>query len=75
MQVFYRVGDVVNSSNLVWYDITTEGIADAHTQQPAVRTDCYDALGRPVAPDAKGLVIRRTTMADGTVRTDKHVVR
>ena len=75
VQVFYRVGDVVNSSNLVWYDIATEGIADAHAQQPALRTDCYDALGRPVAPDAKGLVIRRTTFADGTVRTDKHVVR
>ena len=75
VQVFYRVGDVVNSSNLVWYDIATEGIADAHAQQPVLRTDCYDALGRPVAPDTKGLVIRRTTFADGTVRTDKHVVR
>lgn len=75
VQVFYRVGDVVNSSNLVWYDIATEGIDEAATTSPAVRTDCYDALGRPVAPDAKGLVIRRTTFADGTVRTDKHVVR
>ena len=75
VQVFYRVGDVVNSSNLVWYDLNAQGIADTNAQQPAVRTDCYDALGRPVGPDAKGLIIRRTTTADGTVRTDKHVVR
>ena len=75
VQVFYRVGDVVNHSNLVWYDVDTEGIARVATDADIVSTEYFDLTGRRLnipQPTAKGqCVVRRTTYADGTIKTTK----
>lgn len=47
VQVFYRVGDVVNHSNLVWYDVKAAAISDARHSAPAAST-CYDLQGRRI---------------------------
>ncbi len=73
VQVFYRVGDVVNSSQLVWYDVNSaDGVLPALAQQPAGRVEYFDVSGRRLdAASARGLVVRRTTLADGTRRVEK----
>jgi len=73
VQVFYRVGDVVNSSQLVWYDVNSaDGVSPALAQQPAGRVEYFDVSGRRLdAASARGLVVRRTTLADGTRRVEK----
>ena len=75
VQVFYRVGDVVNQSNLVWYDVKSAAIDGTENSRAIVSTECYDAMGHRVEPTAKGLIIRRTTYADGTVETMKSIGR
>ena len=74
VQVFYRVGDVVNHSNLVWYDVNAAAIDTAVAKSEA-HTEYFDAMGRTSSAKAKGLVVRRTTFADGTTETRKTVNR
>ncbi len=74
VQVFYRVGDVVNHSNLIWYNISTEGLNDVARPALSIQQD-YDLQGRHVNAGAKGLHIRRTTLPDGTVVTRKALTR
>ena len=69
------MGDVVNQSNLVWYDVKSAAIDGTENSRAIVSTECYDAMGHRVEPTAKGLIIRRTTYADGTVETMKSIGR
>jgi len=73
VQVFYKVGDVVNSSNLVWYNLKADAI-DTATVPDGMSTD-YDLSGRRVAPGHKGLTLRRIHRPDGSVVTTKRFVR
>ena len=73
VQTFYKVGDQLNRSDLVWYYIHSEpdAIAAVKDGQAVARTEYFDGAGRMVSPDTKGLLIRRITFADGTQQTTK----
>ena len=74
VQTFYKAGNVVNGSELIWYYVNGEdpnGIQGADTDLQPVRTEYFDGAGRMVSPDTKGLLIRRITFADGTQQTMK----
>ena len=73
-QTFYKVGDEVNQSELVWYYIKNESdaIASVNGNKQAVSTEYFDLTGkRLAAPATKGLFIQKTTYSDGTQRTVK----
>ncbi|MBQ7685241.1 MAG: FIVAR domain-containing protein [Bacteroidaceae bacterium] len=64
------------SPQYIWKlsDITVEYITPviAVTEEPvAVRTELFDLSGRRVNGSARGVLIRRTTLGDGSVRTNK----
>jgi hypothetical protein len=75
VQVFYKVGDQLNHSALVWYDLKQAAVASAEAPKTVRRVDCFDAQGRRVAPGTKGLVVRQTTYSDGTKQTVKQIVK
>ena len=82
IQTIYRGGDQENRSDIVYYDLatsqiytepfdnTTVGIDGVSNAQPAA-VAYHDAQGRRVAANAKGLVIKTITKADGTSRSIK----
>lgn len=73
-QTFYKVGDEVNQSELVWYYIKNESdaIASVNGNKQVVSTEYFDLTGkRLAAPATKGLFIQKTTYSDGTQRTVK----
>lgn len=75
MQSIYRGLGVEHRSDIVWFDLSkfwgSQGI-EAVTQQPTDATiTYYDLQGRPVSDDTRGLVLRRSVGADGTVKTVK----
>lgn len=82
IQTIYRGGDKENRSDIVYYDLatsetytepfdnTTVGVAGVSAAQPAT-VAYHDAQGRRVAANAKGLVIKTVTQADGTSRSIK----
>lgn len=73
-QTFYKVGDEVNQSELVWYYIKNESdaIASVDGNKQVVSTEYFDLTGkRLAAPATKGLFIQKTTYSDGTQRTVK----
>lgn len=72
VQVFYRVGDTVNSSNLVSYDVKANAINDTDANT-IVRTDCYNLQGHRVSPSTPGLQIRQITRADGSRQTVRYL--
>ena len=74
VQVFYRVGDDVRSSSLVWYDVKSTAISDVNAGS-IVRTDCYDLQGHRVSPSTPGLQIRQITRADGSRQTVRTIVK
>ncbi|MBO4462756.1 MAG: choice-of-anchor J domain-containing protein [Prevotella sp.] len=75
IQTIYRGGGEVNKSNIVWmenpdYDPTVVGINDINANNNAVY---YDMQGRVADASAKGLLIKQTRNANGTVKTVKVV--
>ena len=74
IQSIYRGGGEVNKSNIVWmeneYFDPTTGINDINANNTAVY---YDMQGRVADASAKGLLIKQTRNADGTVKTQKVV--
>ncbi len=82
IQTIYRGGDKENRSDIVYYDLatsetytepfdnTTVGVAGVSAAQPAT-VAYHDAQGRRVAANAKGLVIKTVTQANGTSRSIK----
>lgn len=75
VQVFYKVGDQTNHSELIWYDIKNAAVAATEARKTVQRVDCFDAQGRRVAPGTKGLVVRQTTYTDGSKQTVKQFVK
>ena len=82
IQTIYRGAGVERRSNIVYFDLATSqivtepwnntetGIASASTAAAQAVT-YFDAAGRKVNADAKGLVIKQVTLADGTLKTVK----
>lgn len=83
IQSIYRGAGVERRSNIVYFDLATSqivtepwndetvGIAPAQTPTDVKAVSYYDATGRCVSPDAKGLVIKTVTLSDGTHKTVK----
>jgi hypothetical protein len=79
LQSIYRGLGKEHRSDIVWFDLTKfwdpSGI-ETIAQQPTDATcTYYDLQGRPVASDARGLVLRRSVNADGTVTVRKFLNR
>ena len=84
IQTIYRGGGEEHRSNIVYYDINTaqtytvsdtDGIAlrkDSQNEK-VVSTVYYDMTGRKVAADAKGLIIKKVTLSDGSQKSYKLV--
>ncbi len=70
IQTYYTVGDERGASEILWYDKKTTA-AEALTVNPIASEEYYDLTGVKVSPSAKGIVIRRITYADGSVKTVK----
>lgn len=71
VQAVYTGGGEEKRSDIVWYDINTgiesvKASAGQHSQY-------FDLQGRRVDANAKGVVIRKTTLSDGSVKTVKIV--
>ncbi|MBQ9216890.1 MAG: hypothetical protein IJ160_01745 [Muribaculaceae bacterium] len=75
IQSVYRGGGEENRSNIVWYELQTNGIqaVGGDNASQVVSEVCYDAAGRVVAPDSPGFIIKVMTFDDGTIRTVKRI--
>ena len=73
IQSVYYGGGEQRKSAVSWYTIDKTAIATVSATAPVVGETYYDLQGRQVGADAKGLLIRKTTCADGTTRTVKVV--
>lgn len=78
LQNCYDNNGTVTKSDIVYTDGTVvkdlSGIADAPVAKTAKSTEFTDLLGRTVT-NPTGIVIRRTTYTDGTVKVDKVICR
>lgn len=83
IQSIYRGAGVERRSNIVYFDLATSqivtepwndetvGIAPAQTSTDVKAVSYYDATGRRVNADAKGLIIKSVTLSDGTLQNIK----
>ncbi|MBR1415723.1 MAG: hypothetical protein IJ570_07675 [Prevotella sp.] len=82
IQTIYRGAGVERRSNIVYFDLATSQIVKEPWNNPetgisstgtaATQTvNFFDAAGRKVNADAKGLIIKQVTLADGTQKTVK----
>lgn len=73
----YKDGDDRYEGEIEWYYITTDGIKKIDGDNMAsTRSVTYtDITGRRLASPARGVNIRTTTLSDGTVHTQKVIVR
>ena len=73
VQTLYRDENGEYPSDIVTYTIPSEGVSAVTADE----VDCtwYDLAGLRVDNPGKGIYIVRRTMSDGTVRTDKVVVK
>lgn len=77
MQSIYRGGGKTNYSDIVIFDIATgeteqrEAGIKGVTAQPVTAEVYHDVTGRKVGADAKGLVIKTVTFADGSRKSFK----
>jgi hypothetical protein len=75
VQMHYKFGDEVFSSNLVEYILDEElGISSTTGKSSVNRVEYYDLAGRRVSSPAHGVYVKRIVMADGTVETSKVAV-
>jgi hypothetical protein len=70
IQSIYYGGGECNKSNIVWSDNTVTGIADVTTSTDNNNV-VFDLQGRVVNASAKGLLIKQTRQANGTMKTVK----
>lgn len=82
IQTIYRGGDQENRSDIVYFDLATGqiynepfdnvavGVKNVNGEKTAA-VSYHDAQGRQVSANAKGLVIKTVTQADGTRRSMK----
>ncbi|MBR1547340.1 MAG: hypothetical protein IJ637_01260 [Prevotella sp.] len=74
VQTIYRAGSEERRSDIVWFSLADAAGVQAATARATVVGESFtDLQGRPVGADARGLMIRRQHMSDGTVRTTKVV--
>lgn len=73
VQTVYKAGGQVNVSDIVTSKIHV-GV-DAVTDDDPVGVEYYNMEGMRVSPDCKGILIRRSTYADGKVRVCKIINR
>ena len=77
----YRNGDETRYSQTMWVNVKTKKVTyeDAATSvaQPiaaeVTNVRYYDMMGREVSAQAKGLVVKKVTRADGTEQTSKYI--
>lgn len=75
VQSIYRGGGKENRSKVVYYDKVTGIDATQATAKTVKSVETFDLMGRKTANDANGLVIKRTTYTDGSVRVTKTLAR
>lgn len=72
IQVFYTGGGETRSSEKVWYSYSAvSGIESVEDNQNITSERYYDLSGREVGPNAKGILIRKTTYKSGHTLTTK----
>ena len=73
MQSIYRGAGEERKSDVVWLDIaaytSVKGIVNNNTK--VAKSEMFDITGRKVNSTYKGMVIKKTTFADGSVKTAK----
>ena len=76
VEMVYRLqGKELTSERYAFPNPTKEPDGIAGVDAGASQTLCYDLQGRRIPASAPGLVIRRTILPDGTVRTEKVLQR
>lgn len=83
VQAIYTVNGVTNKSALVNYNIETgetneidpAGISAITASKEVTGVEYYDLTGRKLDNPTTGLVIKRTTYSDGSVKSIKRVIR
>ena len=60
---------------MVYYDKVTGIDATQATAKTVKSVETFDLMGRKTANDANGLVIKRTTYTDGSVKVTKTLAR
>lgn len=75
VQAFYQDGDNHLYSDIVWSDGTVTGIGNVSSAAMATKTSFVDLSGRMVNNPKSGIFIKRSVMNDGTVKTEKFVVK
>lgn len=75
IQAVYHNGDKVSESDIAETVLVKgdSGIDDTMALREVSSVKYYDLAGREVSASTQGLLIRRTTFADGTVKTEKIV--
>ena len=77
LQSIYRGLGKEHRSDIVWYDLSRfwdpSGIESVGLQPTDGNCQYYDLQGRPVGDDTRGLVLRRSVNADGTVSVKKFI--
>lgn len=74
MQTIYRGQGIEHRSDIFWFDLTSvwgTGIESVGSDYANGTNSYFDLQGRPVSDNTRGLVLRRTVNADGTVKTVK----
>lgn len=83
VQAIYTVDGITNKSALVNYNIETgetneidpAGISAITASKEVTGVEYYDLTGRKLDNPTTGLVIKRTTYSDGSVKSIKRVIR
>ena len=73
VQSICTVGDVVNKSEIIYN--TSVSVESAVTDMEPASIQCFNTAGTPVGEDYKGIIIRKVTYKDGTVKTFKSTNR
>ncbi|GEM_PF-1096124 len=74
LQVIYRGGNEEHTSNIVWYELG-ENTALEDVKADVIETIYYDMLGRRVDNSLNGVYIQRQRLSNGSVITNKVLIR
>lgn len=75
VQSYYTVNGVRNASAIMWYDRNGLLVDKVEAEKDVSHVETYDLMGRKVSNDTKGVVVRRVTYTDGTVKSFKETAR
>lgn len=73
LQVTYHFGGQQYDSDITWFNIngSASGIASPSDAAAVVRREYYDLSGRRAEKNAKGVLIEKTLLKDGSVKSHK----